>query len=109
MAVITAEVEQRALAAVETLARLAPVRAAYVFGSQVEGRADKWSDIDVAAFLEGIEDWDIRQHAHAMTRVMKEAGTNVEAHLFPASDFENPPRASFAQYILTHGVRILAK
>jgi len=30
----------------------------------------------------------------------------VEAHLFPASDLDDPPRGGFAQYILRHGVRI---
>ena len=55
MAILDAELEGRALAATRTLARLGTIRAAYVFGSQVEGRADRWSDIDVAAFMEGVE------------------------------------------------------
>jgi predicted nucleotidyltransferase len=94
------------LAATRTLAGLGAVRAAYLFGSQAEGRADSWSDIDVAAFLEGIEDWDIERRAKAMALVMEQAGSNVEAHLFPASALENPVRGSFAEYILQHGVRI---
>lgn len=50
-------------AAARTLTRLGVVRAAYVFGSHVGGTADAWSDIDVAAFIEGLEHWDIRKHA----------------------------------------------
>lgn len=77
MGTLDAEVAGRALAATKTLARLGVVRAAYVFGSQVEGKADSWSDIDVAAFMEGVEDWDIRKRARAMALVMEEAGSDV--------------------------------
>lgn len=98
----------RALAAARILARLGVVRAVYVFGSHVEGTADAWSDIDVAAFMEGVEQWDIRRRAKAMALVMEEAGSDVEVHLFPASALENPPPGGFAEYILRHGTRILA-
>jgi hypothetical protein len=37
---------------------------------------------------------------------MEKVGNEVEAHLFPVSSLTNPPRASFAQYILRHGIRI---
>jgi len=109
MAVIQADVKRRALAATRTLARLGAVRAAYVFGSQAEGRADSWSDIDVAAFLEGIENWDIQQRAQAMALVMEEVGSDVEAHLLPVSEYEKPEHGSFAEHILKHGVCIFAK
>lgn len=106
MGTVDTGVEDRALAAVKILARLGVVRAAYVFGSHVEGTADSWSDIDVAAFIDGLERWDIRRRATAMALVMEEAGADVEAHLFPASALANPAPASFAQYILRHGARI---
>ena len=106
MAILDAEVKRRALAALRTLSRLGTVRAAYVFGSHVEGGANRWSDIDVAAFMAGIETWNIRRRARAMTRVQGEAGLDVEAHLFPDSILDNPPPASFVEYILKHGVRI---
>lgn len=96
----------KVLAAAKILDRLARVRAIYVFGSHVEGRADQWSDIDVAAFMEGIDDWDFQTRTQAMARVMIEAGADVEAHLFPASSLDHPPRGGFAEYILKHGVSI---
>jgi len=95
------------LAATVILARLGAVRAAYVFGSHVEGTADAWSDIDVAAFVEGVEHWDIQKRAEVMALVMEEAGSDVEAHLFPASTLDNPPRGGFAEYVVRHGARIL--
>jgi len=66
---LDAEIGRRALAAAEILARLGVVRAAYVFGSHVEGEADAWSDIDLAAFMEGVEHWDIQKRAQAMALV----------------------------------------
>ncbi len=106
MALLDAEVRQRALDAVLILKRMAAVRAAYVFGSRVEGRAHRFSDIDVALFVEGVETWDIRRRARAMAQVQKEAGLDVEAHLFPASVLEHREPGSFADWVLTHGVEV---
>lgn len=106
MGTVDATVESRALAAVEVLSALGAVRTAYLFGSHVEGTRDRWSDIDVAVFMEGVEHWDIHQRAEAMAVVTEKVGSEVEAHLFPVSDLDKPPRASFAQYILRHGIRI---
>jgi predicted nucleotidyltransferase len=106
MRTVDTAIESRALAAVEVLSGLGVVRAAYLFGSHVEGTPDQWSDIDVAVFMEGIEHWDIHQHVAAMASVMEKVGSEVEAHLFPASDLDNPPRGGFAQYILRPGIRI---
>lgn len=106
MGTIDPAIESRALAAVKVLSALGAVRVAYLFGSHVEGTPDEWSDIDVAVFMEGVELWDIHQRATAMALVMKQVGSDVEAHLFPAASLDNPPRASFAQYILRHGILI---
>jgi predicted nucleotidyltransferase len=106
MGTVDTAIEGQALAAVKVLSRLGVVRAAYLFGSHVEGTPDEWSDIDVAVFMEGIEQWDIHQHVAAMALVMAKVGSEVEAHLFPASSLDNPPRGGFAQYILRHGIRI---
>jgi len=106
MAVLDSEVEENALAAVRTLGRLGAVQAAYVFGSQAEGRADRWSDIDVAVLVKGVEDWDIQRRARIMALVVEEVGPEVEARLFPASALENPELGSLIEYIVQHGVRV---
>jgi predicted nucleotidyltransferase len=106
MAVLDADVKRRALAARDTLARLGTVRAVYVFGSNVDGSADAWSDIDVAAFMEDIDDWGIHRRARAMTQVQREVGLEVEAHLFPDAVRRHPQRGSFSEYVLKHGVRV---
>lgn len=107
MASLDVKVRNKAIAAAGVLRRLAVVRAVYVFGSQVEGRADRWSDIDVAAFMEGIDKWDIRKRARAMALVMDEAGADIEAHLFPVSLLDHPAKGGFAEYILKHGVCVI--
>ena len=106
MSIVDAAIEGRALAAVKVLSALGKVRAAYLFGSHVEGTPDQWSDIDVAVFMEGVEQWDIHEHVEAMALVMEKVGSEVEVHLFPVSDLDNPPRGGFAEYVLRHGIPI---
>ena len=106
MRTVDTAIESRAQAAVRVLSCLGVVRAAYLFGSHVEGTPDQWSDIDVAVFMEGVEHWDIHQRAEAMALVMETVGSDVETHLFPVSDLDNPPQGGFAKYILHHGIRI---
>ena len=38
---------------------------------------------------------------------MEEVGSDVEAHVSPTAPLGNPAPASFAEYILRHGTRIL--
>ena len=48
----------------------------------------------------------VYKRAQAMALVMEEAGSDVEAHLFPASALENPASGGFAEYVLRHGTAI---
>jgi len=105
MAQLDVAIEERVRAALACLSRLAPVRAAYLFGSQVEGRADRWSDIDLAVFIEGVEEWNLHDRARIAAQVQGEAGDDVEPHFFPAEALEHRHDASFAAWILNHGVK----
>src|SRR5687767_6864945 len=104
MVVIHDVIQRRAQAAVKVIARRARVRAAYLFGSQVAGTADRFSDIDIAAFVEGAEQWDLRQRVSASIEAQKEVGDDIEIHFLAAESLENAPRASFATYVLSHGI-----
>lgn len=106
MGTVDTTVESRARAAVKVLSGLSVVRAAYLFGSHAEGTPDVWSDIDVAVFMEGVEHWDIHRRATVMALVMEKVGSDVEAHLFPASTLDDPPRGGFAAWVLSHGVKL---
>ena len=97
---------EKVRASLGVLARRARVRAAYLFGSQVAGTADEWSDIDVAAFIEEAEQWDLQRRVDVCVEVRQEVGDEIELHLFPTESLDNPPKASFAQYILSHGVAL---
>ncbi|MGH9200562.1 MAG: nucleotidyltransferase domain-containing protein [Vicinamibacterales bacterium] len=104
MAVVDVAIKQKARAAVRVLARRAHVRAAYLFGSRVEGTADQWSDIDIAAFIDEADAWDLDQRVAACVEPQQLVGNDIELHLFSTRSLRNPPRASFAQYVLRHGV-----
>ncbi len=104
MVVVDALVEHKARTALRVLSRRARVRAAFLFGSHVEGTADRWSDIDVAAFIEQAEPWNLKQRIDTCVEARRVTDDEVELHLFPVAALENPPRASLAQYVLKHGM-----
>ncbi len=79
----------------------------YVFGSHITGRADEWSDIDVAAFMEEASTWDLFERTRIIVNVQKKIGYDIEIHLFPTSPFKSPEPGSFAADIIKNGVRIL--
>jgi len=85
--------------------RVSPV-AAYLFGSRVEGRSDRWSDYDLAVFIAGVETWDMLELARFCAEIQREAGDDIELHIFPAAQASAPETASFAAYIIAHGIRL---
>ena len=106
MALINPLVEQRAARALQVLARHINIRAGYIFGSHVDGTPDAYSDIDLGVFAEGIEAWDIFERADLTALVQREVGDDIEIHYFPVHALEGCDPASFAAYVLCHGVPI---
>jgi predicted nucleotidyltransferase len=106
MAQLDVMMEQRIKVAVAAVLRFGRVVCSYLFGSQVEGTADRWSDIDVAVFVEGVESWDMHYHARVAAQVQKTAGDDVEIHFLPAKALQERDDASFAAWVLTHGVEV---
>lgn len=94
---------RRALVAVSNLTLVVK---AYLFGSQADGTADQWSDIDLAVFVDGAESWDIHKRARLVARIQKEAGDDIEVHFIPAKALQENDKAGFAAWILTHGVEL---
>ena len=88
--------------ALQALSRRARPVAAYLFGS----RADPWSDYDLAVFVEGAEKWDMTALACFCAAIQKEAGDDIELHIFPAAQANAPEPASFTAYIIAHGIRL---
>lgn len=106
MAGIDPGVAEKARAALEVLSHITEVDRAYLFGSQVEGRADEWSDIDLAVFIEDLDSWSLKDRLVAAVEVQKEVGDDVEVHFLPSSAARQPTPASFAAWILGHGVEL---
>ncbi len=92
--------------ALQSLSRRARPVAAYLFGSHASGGSDEWSDYDLAVFIEGAEDWDMPELVQFCAAIQKEAGDDIELHVFPASQATAPEPASFAAYIIAHGIRL---
>jgi predicted nucleotidyltransferase len=106
---IDAVIENRARRALDVLGRSLKIVAAYVFGSQVDGTSDQWSDIDLAVFADGLENWDISTRAKAIATVQEEAGDDIEVHLFSTESLERCDPASFAGWILSCGIELSVK
>jgi predicted nucleotidyltransferase len=106
MARISPVIKKRATQALQILAAHAKVCAAYVFGSHVEGNPGTYSDIDLAVFVDDVEGWDIFRRAEVTALVQRRVGDDIELHYFPAQALESPDPASFAAYILDHGLPI---
>jgi predicted nucleotidyltransferase len=103
---ISPVVADKVQTALRTVSRFAPMAGAYLFGSQVEGRADEWSDIDLAVFASGVEDWDIHEWARISALVQREAGDDVEPHFFPTGLLENRDSAGFAAWMINRGIGV---
>lgn len=98
--------QQRLNDALRCISRHVQPVAAYLFGSRAEGRADRWSDYDIAVFVEGAETWDMFKILRLCREVQKEAGYDIEVHVFAATQAEHPEPAGFASHILAHGIRL---
>ena len=105
MAIVNDLIKEKARAAIEAVARKVRVRAAYLFGSQISGVTDEFSDIDVAAFIEDPGRLGLWGRIHLGVEAREQAGDDIEIHFFPAESLDHPPAASFAAYVLDHGVR----
>jgi predicted nucleotidyltransferase len=106
MAGIDAVIENRARQALEVLGSNLKIVAVYLFGSRVDGTSDMWSDIDLAVFAEGVEKWDLTKRARTIADVQEKAGDDVEVHLFSAKSLTMCDPASFAAWVISHGIEL---
>ena len=92
--------------AVDALAKRGTVLAAYLFGSRVEGKADRYSDIDLAVFVREATDWDLRRRAEVVAGVQSEVGDHIQLHIFSERSLREPDPAGFAALILERGIAV---
>ncbi len=101
-----AEVMARAKAAVAALARDVDVVVAFVFGSQVDGKPDEHSDIDIAAFAHGVSSWGLMEHAQVMSRVQAELGDDIDLHIFSVDQLDQAGPGSLIAHVKQQGIPI---
>ncbi|MFH0800727.1 MAG: nucleotidyltransferase domain-containing protein [Pseudomonadota bacterium] len=102
------EVEDIARNAVRMVNNRYPVRAAYLFGSYVDGIPRDDSDIDVAVFAEGVEFEKIDVRMDFISQIQKAVAAEVELHLYSAALLKEMRPTNFAGYISSHGKKIAA-
>lgn len=106
MATLHVALEKVAEEAAAVVSRFTQVRQVMLFGSQVNGNATEWSDIDVALFISDHAAWDLEKRVKVSSAVMRELGSDVEVHFFPAEALVECDPASFSAWVLKHGVKV---
>lgn len=106
MVVLDPIVMERARSAVASLARITPVRAAYVFGSTATGLRKPGSDIDLAAFADNVQGWGLKSRVQTVVQIQSECGDDIDLHLFPSKFLYDPPPASLSACVLRNGIPI---
>jgi len=97
------QVRERARRALALLDDELPVVRGYLFGSYVDGGADEYSDVDIAAFVDAGEELSLRRKVQLMSLVQKKIGDDIEVHLFLASALREADAGSFANFVVRKG------
>jgi len=107
MVVEQAKVEPLVRRAADVLADRIRVSAVYLFGSQVSGDTNAFSDIDIAVFSPDIAELGMLGRARLGTAVRMQCHRALEPHFFPEWALEDPPKGSFAEHVIKTGRRIV--
>ncbi len=83
------------------------IEAAYLFGSQLTGKADHDSDIDLAIFSPDVDGLNLVERVHLTSEIAVRCDSRLELHLFPSRALANARPTNFAGYIVTHGKRLV--
>ncbi len=83
------------------------IEAAFLFGSQVTGNADKDSDVDMAIFSPDVDDLNFVERIHLTSEIALNCDSRLELHLYPSKALANARPTNFAGYIVTHGKRLI--
>ncbi|NQU06364.1 MAG: nucleotidyltransferase domain-containing protein [Calditrichaeota bacterium] len=92
---------------VKRLGKEIEVNATYIFGSQVDGSADEYSDLDIAIFVENFIKWTLMRQVKVSCRMKEAEGDDLDLLFFDADELPNPSPASFAGWVVRNGVRVV--
>ena len=98
--------EDLARRAAEVLATRIEVTAAFLFGSQVSGKAGEYSDVDVAVFTPARElmTWD--EELDLALLVASQVAPHIDLQFFRPERMEHPRPGGFEREVLEHGKRV---
>ena len=103
-----AEVAEIALKVVALVRERFPVRAAYLFGSHVEGHPRDDSDIDIAIFADGVAALGIEEKVQFLSDIQRRTSDDIELHLFSSEALAECGPTNFLGYITAHGKPLAA-
>ena len=80
-----------------------PVQAAYVFGSWINGKPHRWSDIDVCVVSPAFRTW--KKKVELLAKARTEDFFTIEPHGVHPKDF-NPNSNSLVHEVIEHGIKV---
>ena len=83
------------------------VEAAFLFGSQAEGKADDDSDIDLAVFSPDVDGLNLVERVHPSSEISVNSDSRLELHLYPSRALAEARPSNFPGNIVTHGKRLI--
>jgi predicted nucleotidyltransferase len=91
----------------EYLRRRIQIEAAYLFGSQVEGKVHDQSDIDLAVFSPDANTMSLDDRIRLRADLAVDCDPRLELHLFSSHALANARPTNSAGYIVAHGKRLI--
>ncbi len=102
----TVEVNKIARRAVKLLRNYITLKAGYLFGSYVNGKPHKYSDIDLAFFSPNLNRMGIEKKISLISKVGGQISSDVEIHLYSDRCLKDARSTNFYGFILKTGRRI---
>ena len=101
------EVNKISRRAAKILGSHVKLRAGYLFGSYVNGKPHKYSDIDLAFFSPSVDRMGLEKKISLISKVGEQVGSDVEIHLYSNKRLKDARPTNFYGYILKTGRKIL--
>ncbi len=98
------EIIERGLARVRERVR---IEAAYLFGSQLTGDADEYSDIDLAVFTPDVDGLNFVERINLTSEIAVECDSRLQLHLYRSRALASARPTNFAGYVVAHGKRLV--
>jgi len=99
-------VKHRAGKVVKAVSTQVNIKAAYLFGSQLNGGRDEWSDTDIGLFISGYNDLEYENEFQLTHFIHRLLGFDIDLHFFDAEYLTNSTPTSFAGWVVRNGVRV---